>query len=58
MFVKGYKKVKVFGMNQARLLSTLVSNGVSVFNVEKISVKVMQFCVKNNVQFSQEKEIK
>ena len=48
MFVKGYKKVKVFGMNQARLLSTLVSNGVSVFNVEKISVKVMQFCVKNN----------
>ena len=48
MFTKGYKKVKVLGMNQARLLTTLANNGVSVQKVEKKSIKEMVFCVKNN----------
>ena len=48
MLNNGYKKVRVIGMNQARLLSTLAGVGVSVFKVEKLSVKIMQFCVKND----------
>ena len=48
MLDKGYKKVEVLGMNQARLLSALATSGVSVFKVKKVNHKIMQFCVKNN----------